>query len=144
MKTDIVQKAVVFNAVGKMLALRRSKTDVRRPLQWDLPGGLLDPGESFVEGVTREIKEETGVEINEPKLVFSKTQVREWLEAAGVTHTNNCVFLFYVARAKTDQVSLSYEHSEYKWFTLEEALDEFEYPLHKELIEHVKKHKLAG
>ena len=38
----VAQKAVLVRADGKILALRRSKTDPARPLTWDLPGGDVE------------------------------------------------------------------------------------------------------
>ena len=35
---------------------------------YTLPGGHIEPGESFVDGVVREMKEETGLDIKNPKL----------------------------------------------------------------------------
>ena len=35
---------------------------------YTLPGGHIEPGESFVDAVTREMKEETGLDIYNPKL----------------------------------------------------------------------------
>ncbi|MBO5352958.1 MAG: 8-oxo-dGTP diphosphatase [Lachnospiraceae bacterium] len=35
---------------------------------YTLPGGHIEPGESFVDAVIREMKEETGLEIKNPKL----------------------------------------------------------------------------
>ena len=39
---------------------------------YTLPGGHVEKGESFVEAVIREMKEETGLDISEPKLVGVK------------------------------------------------------------------------
>ena len=53
----------------KMLLQNRAKKDWRG---YTLPGGHVEPGESFVEAVKREMKEETGLEIAHPRLVGVK------------------------------------------------------------------------
>jgi len=45
----------------EILVCQRRATD-RHPLQWEFPGGKLEPGESFEEGLVRELREELGVE----------------------------------------------------------------------------------
>ena len=46
---------------GKALIIRRSHEP--RKGEWSLPGGLLELGESLQDAVRREIKEETGLDI---------------------------------------------------------------------------------
>ena len=53
----------------KMLLQNRVKRDWQG---YTLPGGHVEPGESFVDAVKREMKEETGLEIAHPKLVGVK------------------------------------------------------------------------
>ena len=53
----------------KMLLQNRVKRDWQG---YTLPGGHVEPGESFVDAVKREMKEETGLEIQHPKLVGVK------------------------------------------------------------------------
>lgn len=48
--------AVVINAAGHLLLVRRSERD-----QWALVRGVLGPGEQPADGILREIREETGV-----------------------------------------------------------------------------------
>ena len=53
----------------KMLLQNRVKTDWRG---YALPVGHVEPGESFVDAVIREMKEETGLMIIDPRLVGVK------------------------------------------------------------------------
>lgn len=53
----------------RILLQDRVKADWRG---YTLPGGHVEPGESFVDAVIREMKEETGLTVIEPKLVGIK------------------------------------------------------------------------
>jgi len=53
----ITVKALIWQG-DACLILRKS---VSR--QWDLPGGRLEPGESWWDGLTREVREELGAEV---------------------------------------------------------------------------------
>ncbi len=47
---------------GRALIIRRAHEP--RKGEWSLPGGLLDLGESLFDAVRREVKEETGLDVN--------------------------------------------------------------------------------
>lgn len=57
--------AVVSNSKGKVLAFQRCD----RADQWQLPQGGIDEGETPVEGVWRELKEETGLDNSHVRLI---------------------------------------------------------------------------
>ncbi len=136
MNTRIIAKAAVFSSSGDVLALKRSKTAVRRPLEWDLPGGFCDLGETPELAIVREIAEEASLKVKDTKLAYAKTEVRTWTDEKGQT-TENVIFLFYTARSDTDAITLSYEHSDYQWMPITKALQVFEYALHKEFLSFV-------
>jgi ADP-ribose pyrophosphatase YjhB (NUDIX family) len=52
---------------GRVLLVQRGRDPMKG--QWTLPGGVLEVGESLVEGVAREVREETGLEIEVLELV---------------------------------------------------------------------------
>src|SRR6266508_2877355 len=56
--------AVVVNDEGKILLQRRSDN-----ARWALPGGVMDVGESIGQSIIREVREETGFEV-EPEYII--------------------------------------------------------------------------
>jgi 8-oxo-dGTP diphosphatase len=46
---------------GRALLIRRGSPPLER--QWSIPGGMLEVGETLLEGVRRELEEETGIEV---------------------------------------------------------------------------------
>ena len=89
----------------------RSDTD-HRP-EWELPGGGLDFGESFAEGLKREVKEEVGLAITNIGYVMSMVYVRP----DGIP----CLIISLFAEALSEDVRLAPALTEYVWVTLEEA-----------------------
>lgn len=63
-------KAVLFAEGNKILLLRKKGGG------WDLPGGRLESGEDWIDGLSREIHEETGFRIAQAEWVTG------WLDTA--------------------------------------------------------------
>ena len=70
-RTERVELAVLclIKDGDRVLLQNRVKKDWQG---YTLPGGHVEPGESFVDAVVREMKEETGLTIEKPKLVGIK------------------------------------------------------------------------
>lgn len=56
--------AVVVDSQNRVLLTRRAAIMRSFPKAWVMPGGGIDPGESILEGVVREVKEETGLDVS--------------------------------------------------------------------------------
>ncbi|MEM7562276.1 MAG: NUDIX domain-containing protein [Pseudomonadota bacterium] len=59
--------AVVVTCDGKFLTGKRKMEDGQSC--WQLPGGWIEPGESPQQAASREVKEETGLDLKEMELV---------------------------------------------------------------------------
>lgn len=106
-KIEVSQKAIIVDKQGKILAIRRTKSAPSRPLYWDLPGGDLDFGEDVKNGIIREIKEETGLDVQ--GLVLSDV-------ISGFNDRNEFwVTICYLAKPISVDVVLSFEHDNFKW-----------------------------
>jgi uncharacterized phosphatase len=100
---------------GKYLFLYRSKK-CSQPHTWCTPGGKLEPKESPIDAVIRELKEETSVELD-PK----KTTSLGALYIRGIDIDYTC-HLFTYDFLEEPTISLSSEHECYKWLFFKEAL----------------------
>lgn len=99
-------KVVVCDASGRCLLLKRSMSSKGNPGKWDLPGGKVDVGESFDQGLLREVAEETGLAISLQRVVGT---------AESELPTRKVVYLILEGRVESGQVCLSSEHDEYTW-----------------------------
>ena len=55
-------RGIIKNDDGEILILKRHPKSRTDPDTWELPGGKMEKGEFFDEGLLREIKEETNLE----------------------------------------------------------------------------------
>ena len=61
--------AFIVNDKNELLVVKRGKEPAKGTL--DLPGGFVDMDETAEEGMTREIREETGLVVRDIKYLFS-------------------------------------------------------------------------
>lgn len=131
----VLAKTVLQASDGTVLLLKRSQTAPRRPMEWDLPGGRLDEGEGILDAAIRELSEETGISLEPDNLhlAFTKTKV---------TEAGNTCWLFFIAKVHNKNITLSPEHEEAVWKTLDDAYSLIDYDLHREVIAHIRDNSL--
>ena len=131
----VIAKVLVVNEKGEGLAIRRSDTDERRPLQWDFPGGFVEDGEDITEAIKREAQEEAGLALDKLSLAYGKS------EPAAEHGTGT--WLLFVARVKgRPEVKLSFEHDQYAWMTIDQLLQAFTYDRQLNMLRFVKDNNL--
>ena len=80
--------AVIENDMGEILVARRAKEPAKGSL--DLPGGFIDMHETAEEAVIREIREESGLTVVEPRYLFSIPNI--YLYSGFEVHTVDLFF----------------------------------------------------
>ncbi len=109
-------KSFLLNKSKKFLFLKRSPFAKGKSANlWDLPGGRIDSRETLKEALKREIKEETGLESFKLLGLIRVQDIFGWSD-------KHVVRVTYISRVTKEDVSLSVEHSEYRWLSLKEAL----------------------
>lgn len=123
--------AIIENSsTGKILLLKRSGKKDYSPGIWEYTTGRLHQFEEPEDGLRREIKEETGleVEIVKPISVFHIFRGEKVAK-------NELVGIMFWCKTDSKEVKTSEEHSGFMWIEAEEALKLMEKPGMKRDIE---------
>ena len=94
---------------GRILLARRAEEPFKG--RWDIPGGFLEEGEDPVAGLRRELKEETGLDV-EPQRFLGV-----WMDRYGGESTAEATLnLYWTARIVAGDPEPADDVSELRWF----------------------------
>lgn len=94
---------IIFDERGRVLLCHRTDYDL-----WNLPGGGLEPQESITDGVEREVKEETGLDVEVGRLVGVYTK----------TDRNDIAFAF-ICKITSGKLTLNDEADRIEYFSVD-------------------------
>jgi len=117
----VATSAVVVDGQGRVLMQRRTDSG-----NWALPGGGMEMSESLTDSVIREVKEETGYEVEVTGLVGTYTDPRHII-AYSDGEVRRQFNICYTARIISGQPAVSDESTEIR-FVDQGGLDEL--PMH--------------
>jgi len=127
MEQQIGVKAIIEKD-NKILLIKRSGEYGEISNSWDIPGGRTNFGEEPEDGLKREIKEETGLELNEIKQILDASTVFK-------NEEKHIVRITYLCTVKKTNIQLSHEHTDIQWVTKEELKNiEFKDKILKKVI----------
>lgn len=110
---QLVLRALLRDAQGKILLMQRSANSLNQPGAWELPGGKPDLGEDIDTALRREMKEETGFNVELMEVIghgqWEKQDVR-------------MAYLIFSARISGGTFQQSFEHDDHVWVSDEQVL----------------------
>jgi 8-oxo-dGTP diphosphatase len=108
---------------------------VKPKLRWQLPKGIVDPGESPQVTAVREVKEEAGVETDIIKLIET---IEYWYRSVknGKPVRYHKFVHFYLLEYRSGDVSNhDHEVEEARWVNLDEALEMLDFKSERDVVE---------
>lgn len=106
----------ILNPENKLLIVRRAQHD-SMPGYWELPGGSLGVDESILQGVTREVLEEVGVEVNVEKPLTVINATPDEKEKPNI----RAIFVCSLVN-KDAKVVLSKDHDLFDWVAVDPVM----------------------
>lgn len=96
---------------GNKILLEKRKNEPSKG-KWSIPGGLLELGESAEEAVIREVQEETGLEVCDPRLVDVVSYIGLGKKGAVIYHY---VIIDYLVTSKGGKPEAASDADALKW-----------------------------
>jgi 8-oxo-dGTP diphosphatase len=118
MPTHIVAVGgIVENEEGKILLVKTHHGG------WVYPGGQVEVGENLIDALAREVKEESGIDIEITSLlgIYTNSCIHKWYD--GVTDVPTKLMLDYVCKPVGGELATSEETSDSRWVEKEEVLN---------------------
>jgi len=106
MHSAVAVKGFIINN-KKILLIKRAKNDIHAPAVWEVPGGRIETGENPIDGLVREVKEETGLNIN----VKRPFAVENFVSDDGFAIT----MIHFICEVNKEEIKLSEEHTDFYW-----------------------------
>jgi mutator protein MutT len=112
----VVGVGAIIVCNGKIL-LEKRKSEPGRG-KWSIPGGLVELGESTEQAVIREVKEETGLDVENPELIDVVNNII--LDANGKIEYH-FVIVDYFVKLRGGELKAADDAEELKWVALDDV-----------------------
>lgn len=112
-KKHIIAITAIIKYGDKLLIIKRNANEIAHPGKWAIPGGKAERGETVMDALKREVKEEVGLDIEDVKeFINDYTFVRP--------DGHNVIGFTFLVTATSDSVKLGEDLDDFKWILPEE------------------------
>ena len=131
-------KALFVNDENKVLVLKANPDDFKAetPVHWDLPGGRVEKGHSIEKTLAKEIEEELGIPGSE---IIVERDFHLDISSMRIPVDNGDVGLVLLVKqcrlARERAFTLNFEHTEYKWVSIQAAKELLSFKFSKGFID---------
>jgi 8-oxo-dGTP diphosphatase len=113
-KIKLTKALIKFNDKYLLLKKASDRYFPENVGKWECSGGTIEEGETSEQTITREVRRETGLEFKIDKKITTLRQIDEAYDS---------ICDVYLIKAKSHNVKLSDEHSDYKWIKADKVKD---------------------
>ena len=111
---------------------------VKPSLRWQLPKGIVDPGESPEITAVREVREEAGIETDLPSLIET---IEYWYRSTKYgkpVRFHKFVHFYLLSFRSGDVTDHDHEVAEARWVSFEEAMEMLAFKSERKVVEKAK------
>ena len=101
---------LIENDEGKILMVKSPDRG------WEIPGGQVEAGETLTDALKREIKEETGIDIEVGDLRTVNSNIAKKVQPDGVSPIGSIISFGFTGKAVSGELTTSDESLEVNWF----------------------------
>jgi mutator protein MutT len=110
MKPSVVVVQGVVRNGGSYLVMKRSDQAEHSPGKWEFPSGKPLYKESMEDAIMREVREETGLNVELGNRIVSETEGT----------VAQLIVVTYICESRSRNVTPSFEHTEFKWMSVDD------------------------
>ncbi len=118
----IAAGGIVINENNEILLAKNNRRG------WEFPGGIVEVGENVIDGLKREIMEETGIDVSVGELFCMTSNTNKYAGYNGVKEVPTKLILDFICTAKGGTPRPSDENSETAFFPREKAAELIQAP----------------
>ncbi len=132
-KDQVSAGGVAFRRVDSKVEI--AIVSVKPSLRWQLPKGIVDPGETFELTALREVREEAGIETELNQLIETVQYWYQRVQYGKHIRYHKYVHFYLLSYKSGDVKDHDHEIAESRWVSFDEALEMLAFKSERDVVE---------